>query len=145
MNEEFNKESSSVLPQPETDTVVLIKRLQQQVAFLEKKIDILINQSQGESSREKYFSKPYRSFDRSHRHNKGGRDSSHAERGFDQGRRFGKPGGEQSRGFGQKKDYARPRESNSGPERHFEKRSGEEHRGFGRKKKPFFHKRRDRG
>ena len=110
MNEEFKNENPPVSPQAEPDVVALIKKIQQQLVFLEKKIDILINQSQGASSKERFFSKPYRSFD----HYK-------------------------------KKTYDNPRGSDFGHERHFEKRHGDENRGFGQKKKPFFHKRRDRG
>jgi hypothetical protein len=128
MNEEFKDENPSVLPQAEPDVVVLIKKMQQQLIFLEKKIDILINQSQGAPPREKYFSKPYRSFDRSHRYGKGERDSSPGERGPAQGRTFEKRHGEESRGFGpKKKTYNSPQ------------------RGFDSKKKPFYYGRKERG
>lgn len=84
----------------EQDLVFLIQKIQQQLNFLEKKLDILI------------YSKSYRSFDSSHRRGAGERGSVSGERGFAQGRSFEKPhgvrkfeksrGGE-SRGFGQKK------------------------------------------
>lgn len=111
----------------EQDVVALIKKMQQQLAFLEKKIDLLISQSQARPfSREKNFSRPFRSFDRE--------------------RHFEKRHGEGDRGFGyKKKSYDHSRGSDVGPERHFEKRHGDESRGFDQKKKPFFHKRRDRG
>jgi hypothetical protein len=111
-----------VLPQTEPDVVALIKKMQQQLIFLEKKIDTLIAQSQAAPSREKYFSKPYRSFDRPHRYGKGESDSRPGEKGPDQGRSFEKRHGEGNRGFG-----------------HGEKRK------FDPKKKPFYYKQRDKG
>lgn len=146
MNEEFKDENPPVPPQVEPDAVSLIKKMQQQLIFLEKKIDILINQFQGAAPREKYFSKSYRSFDRSRRHGKGERDSGPGDRGFAQGRNFEKRHGEKNRGFGhKKKTYDDPRGSDSVHERHFEKPHGGESRGFGQKKKPFYHGRKDRG
>ena len=87
----------------EQDVVVLIKKMQQQLVFLEKKIDILISQSQAKSFGEKHFSKPFRSFDRPHR--RPGREYDHGsgEKSFDRERHFEKRHGEENRGFGQKK------------------------------------------
>ena len=87
----------------EQDMVVLIKKMHQQLLFLEKKIDILINQSQARPFGEKHFSKPFRSFDRPHR--RPGREYGHgsAEKGLDRERHFEKRHGEESRGFAQKK------------------------------------------
>ncbi len=93
MNEEFKDEKPQVPPRAEPDVVALIKRMQQQLAFLEKKIDILISQSQVAPSRERHFSKPYQSFGRSHGQ----------ERGPSQGRSFEKRHGEENRGFRHKK------------------------------------------
>jgi hypothetical protein len=150
MNEEFKDENPSVPPaSAEADVVVLIKRMQQQLIFLEKKIDILISQSQAAPSGEKHFSRPYRSFDRPQRYGNRDRDRGSADRGPAQERHFEKRHSEENRGFGSKRSYDNPRGSDSGPERHFEKRHGGENRGFGQKigqkKRPFFPKRRDRG
>ena len=114
MNEQFSH-NPSVVPGPtNADVVALIKKMQQQLEFLEKKIDTLINQSQEKPFQEKRFSKPFRSFGHSPRYGKGEHDRSPRERDFDQGR-------------------------------HSEKRPGDQNRSFGQKKKPFFHKRKDRG
>lgn len=109
---EQSQHNDSLPPAPaEQDVVALIKKMQQQLVFLEKKIDILINQSQERPFGEKRFSKPFRSFDRPHRYDKGERDNS-----------------------------SRPFRSFGHSQRH-----GEEDQRFGQKKKPFFHKRRDKG
>ena len=121
MIEEPGQGNSPVSPQTEPEVVALIKKMHQQLIFLEKKIDLLITQSQGAPPREKYFSKPYRPFDRSHRYGKGERDSRPREKGPDQGRNFEKRHGEENRGFG-----------------HGEKRR------FDPKKKPFYYRRKDR-
>jgi hypothetical protein len=130
MMTEQHKDGDFSAPQhDETNILVLIKRMQQQLTFLEKKIDTLINQSQQKPFREKSFqektySKPFRSFDRPYRP-----DSYHGKRSH----------GEDSQ----------ERSFHSG-HHHSEKRHGDEHRGFGDKKRGFdpkkkfsFHKRKD--
>jgi len=130
----------------EQDVVALIKRMQQQLAFLEKKIDILINQSQTRPFSEKRFSKPFRSSGYSHRRSDREHDTAYAEKSSDQGRHFEKRHGERNPSFGpQRKAYNNPRESESGQEHHSEKRQGGEKRGFEHNKRPFYKKRKDRG
>ena len=114
MSEQFSRNPSAVPGPANADVVALIRKMQQQLEFLERKIDILINQSQEKPFQEKRFSKPFRSFGHSPRHGKGEYDRSSRGKDFDQGR-------------------------------HFEKRPGGPNRDFGQKKKPFFHKRKDRG
>jgi len=117
MGKQFRHDSSSVPPQAETDVVSLIKRVQQQLAFLEKKIDTLISQSQEKPFRgkpfPKPFPKPFRPFSHSHHHDRGERDNSSRERDFSRGRPF-------------------------------EKHQGGENQEFGPKKKPFFHRKKER-
>jgi len=72
----------------EAETIDLIKKIQQQLIFLEKKIDTLINQSSGRSPDVKRFSKPLRPF---------GHYSYHGK-----SRNFDKQQGDENRGFGQK-------------------------------------------
>ena len=63
----------------ETDVLEILQRMQQQLSFLEKKIDALIHNSQSQSrpfNRERNFSRPARPFGRPHR--PGGPDSGHA-------------------------------------------------------------------
>ncbi|MFA5038636.1 MAG: hypothetical protein WC732_03040 [Candidatus Omnitrophota bacterium] len=146
MEEESKQENSPGSPHGEPDVAALIRKIQQQLTFLEKKIDILINQSQAEPSREKYFSKPYRPFDRPARHGKAEGREGYRERGPGQGRNYEKPQGGENRGFGyKKKSYDHPRED-FGHERRFDKPHGGESRGFSHKKKaPFYFKRKDRG
>lgn len=109
-------------PQGEPDVIALIKKMQQHLIFLEKKIDILVSQSSQSSERpfnkERRFSRPFRPGGHSHSHPRDNRERHHSsgERGFSQGRR-----------------------PFDGP------RSGGENRGFGdRGKKPFFSRRKNR-
>jgi hypothetical protein len=120
--------------------------MQQQLAFLEKKLDILINQSQARPSSERHFSKPFRSSGPSHRHSPGDRDTASGEKRFERGRRFEKRDGEANRGFGHTgKSYSDSREREGGPASPFEKRHSGEKRGFTHKKKSFYNRRKDRG
>jgi hypothetical protein len=86
----------SALPQADTDVVSLIKKMQQQLNYLEKKIDLLIGGQSPERpafrDREKRFSKPFRpSF---------GGGASHGKRDFNRG-----PNTNQSKRSG---DWGRP-------------------------------------
>jgi len=144
MSEQIGNENLEGLPSSETDVVVLIKQMQQRLTALEKKIDILISQSQEKSFRPKPFSKPFRSFDRHDRFDRG-KEHSFGERKFSHHRPDERRPREEGRSFGYKKksyDHERPGDFN--PERRFDKPPGGEHRGFSAKKKPFFHKHRDR-
>jgi hypothetical protein len=90
MNEDLSFTPSEEPDPSETDIVSLLKRMQQQLNFLEKKIDILISQSQekpfGEKTfpnrtfRKRPFSKPLHSFDHSQRHSKGEHEHSPRDR-----------------------------------------------------------------
>lgn len=152
MNEKFNEENEEEVEetaefsaQGEPDVAIVLKRIQQQLAFLEKKIDLLLNQSSSQPSersfrgdRDKRFSKPFRhggGHSRFGKRDHGDRDRGPRDRDFSQGGGEGRSfnrgegrgfsqGGE-SRGFGQ----------------------GGENRGFGGgpRKKPFFQRRRNRG
>ena len=144
---EQSQENGVLPPAPaENDMLALIKKMQQQLVFLEKKIDILINQSKERPFKEGRFSKPFhRSFD--HRPHRFDREKDHAsgEKSFPHGRHFEKRPNEENRGFSpKKKSYDRARGSDFGQDRHSEKHQGDEHRGYGYKKKTFFHKHRDR-
>ena len=125
MSEHFkhkeHKENQEVPEQGEPDVIGLLKKIQQHLGFLEKKIDLLTSQSSQSSERPfrgKPFSKPYRPG--------GGGYFPRREN-----REHGNP----------------PREGNfSQGDRPFRKPHGDENRGgFGPRKKPFFHRRKDRG
>ena len=121
MSESFKDDTSSAPEQVEVDVLAVLKRMQQQLGFLEKKLDALIKQSSERPFRDKPFSKPFRpaGFSHSQGHGKGEQGPYSRERGFSQGRRFDKPRG-QSQG------------------------QSRENRGFGQTKKPFFRQQRDR-
>jgi hypothetical protein len=123
MNEDPIINPSAVADQSESDVVSLLKRMQQHLLFLEKKIDLLISQSQERPRREnapsdrpfrkRPFSKPFRSFDHPQRQGKGERGPS-----------------------------SRERDSAQGP--YYERRPHDKNRGPNPKKKPFSFKRKDR-
>jgi hypothetical protein len=144
---ERSQHNAFLHPAPaDQDVVALIKKMQQQLVFLEKKIDILINQSQARPFSEKHFSKSFRSFGHPHRHSDREHDTASGEKSSDRGRHFEKRHGEKNQSFGYKrKAYDNSRESDVGQEHHFEKRQGGEKRGFDQKKKPFYYRRKDRG
>jgi hypothetical protein len=119
----------------EQELLVLIKKMQQQLLFLEKKIDILINnQSQARPTGERQFSKPYRSFERPYRPYDRAYGSPSGEKSFDRGRHFEKRHSEEGRG----------REGDFSPKRHFEKRHEGVKKGFDPKKKPFTFRKKER-
>ena len=128
MSEQFEQDGSIVVPHVETDVLVLIKKVQQQLVFLEKKIDTLISQSQERPSREKSFSKPYRSFGHTQRYDRPERDARPRDRGFSQGSSFNKHRSDEGRSS----------------ERPFHKHQSDEKRGFSPRSKPFFRGRKDR-
>ena len=123
MNEESSIHPSAVPDEPDTDVVSLLMRMQQKLLFLERKIDLLISQSQEKPSGEKAspdgpfrkrsFSKPFRSFEHPQRHGKG--EHGHS-----------------------------PRERDSAQGHFYERRPREKSRGPSSRKKPFSFKRKDR-
>ena len=143
---EQSRFNEALPPAPaEQDMLALIRKMQQQLVFLEKKIDILINQSLGRPYSEKHFSKPFRSFGRPGRHSNRAHVNASGEKSFDRARHFEKRHSEENRGFDhKKKTYDNSRESDFNQERHFEKRHDDEKRGFDQKKKPFPYKRKGR-
>ena len=110
----------AALPQeaPEQDLAFLIRKLQQQVLFLEKKIDTLIKQSESRPFEKKAHQRSYRSFG----HSQDRFERAHAD-------------ASQDKNFGR---------SSQGHAHQFGKRQGSEKSGFDQKKKPFYFKRKDR-
>lgn len=97
----------------ELDVMALLKKMQEQIISLERKVDTLVNKSQERPfNQERSFSKPFHPYGSGPRHNKGRND--HAPR----------------KEFGPKKEFSQGRP--------FEKRSGSDNRGFSPKKKQFF-------
>lgn len=122
MNEESSITPAAVPDESDTDVVSLLKTMQQQLHFLERKIDLLISQSQkrphGENdspdrpSHKRPFSKKFRSFDHPRRPNR------------------------EDRGYG-------PREGDSTRGHFYEHRPGGKSRGPNPKKKSFSFKRKE--
>ena len=110
MNEQFKNNVSPGSRQNEPDLVALIKKLQEHLVILERKIDSLINKPQEDrrSFQEKRFSKPFRSFKDSH--------------------------------YGKGEYNKHSREKKFSPKPNFKRDHAEDNKGFGEKKKPFFFK-----
>jgi hypothetical protein len=122
MNEEIQDNDNLQSEPAEQDLVVMIKKMQQQLTFLEKKIDILINQSEARPSGEKAYSKPFRPFNNQNRR---------PDRGHE--------------GHSGPRNYYSERSSESRHGGHpFKGHQGGRKKSFG-DKKPFYFKRRDRG
>ncbi len=137
---DFSQQSSA-----DQDVVALIKRMQQQLAFLEKKMDILISQTQSMPAGERHFAKPFRAPGRSHRPFAGDRDAFREKKRFERGGRFEKPRGESDHDFGHgRKPFDESRESEGAPEHYFENRRGGAPREFRHKKKSFYDRRKAR-
>jgi hypothetical protein len=123
MNDESLDNLDAEKDPPEADLFSLLKKMQQQLTYLEKKLDVLIHQSQpkpfGERNsssrpfRKGPYSKPVRSFDRPRPHSREGREDN-------------------------------PRERDSAPRRFYDRYSPDKKRGANPKKKPYFSHRKDR-
>lgn len=147
MDEQQSQRNDFLPPAPdEQDVAVLVKKMQQQLVLLEKKIDILINQSEARPRSEKHFSKPFRPFN-PHRRFERGNDQPSGKKSFFPGRHFEKRYPEENREFGRpKKVYDNSQERDSGRQGHyFKKGHGGKKKGFVPREKPFYLKRKDRG
>ena len=148
MSEQLERDDSLSPGPNDQDVAALINKMQKQLVFLEKKIDILISQSQERPSRERNFSKPFRSFDRSYRpghyHDKRDQGEDSRERGFHSGRNFEKRQPDENRGFaGPKREYSADRENRPGQDLGFKKNTAAKKEGLTREE-AFFHKRKER-
>lgn len=167
MKKRLKRKSSLALPQAEpnmteSDMVVLIHQIQQQLVFLEKKIDTLISQSLERPSEGKHFPKSSQHFNRSYRHDRGQQGSSFRERSFTRAICADcnkecevpfKPSGDRpvycKECFSKRKDGGpfkekydhKPKDVDSHQESYFDKRQGGESRRASEKKKPFFKRR----
>ena len=121
MNDESRASITADVDPSETDPVALLKKMQQQLNFLEKKIDVLISQSQPKPFadraerpdrpfRKRPFSKPPRAFDRPRPHSREGRESGTGEREPAPRRFYDRFGPGKKRGANpKKKPYFSPR------------------------------------
>ena len=89
MNEHM-KQDTPVTPQAESELLVLVKKIQQQLAFLEKKIDTLIKQPPSSTERpfqKRRFSKPFQPGGFKHPHHRNQGEQGNQNRGFSRGRK----------------------------------------------------------
>ena len=137
MSKEFENENESAAPEASTDLVAMIRKMQQQLNSLDKKIEILLSRPKENTFRDRHFSPHGRSFGRPSFH---GRDSRHSSdrREYHHG----------NRGSFEDRGPFRPREEGeghySGKKHYGDSSHGGEPRGFVHKKKPFFLKRKER-
>ncbi|MFH1504992.1 MAG: CxxC-x17-CxxC domain-containing protein [Candidatus Omnitrophota bacterium] len=78
----FKDNSSSGSSEIQPDILTLVNKMRQQLVSLEKKVDILINQSSERASQAKYSSKPLGLLSHSSHHGKGRQDNISRERNF---------------------------------------------------------------
>ncbi len=103
MSEQFRQNNPVAPPQADQDVLALVKRVQQQISFLEKKIDVLIGQLQERPFQGKPFSRPSRPFGHAPYHGKGEHRESSGERDFNRPRHFEKRHEDENKGFDRKK------------------------------------------
>ena len=82
MKKIFKRKSRAVEPLGQPDISGVIGKIQQQLTFLEQKLDTLIAKSAQGASERKEYGRSSRRFDNSFRHYRGGRDNSFQERSF---------------------------------------------------------------
>ena len=78
----YKRKSVPVEPQVEPNLADLIYKMQEQLTFLEKKIDTLISQSSERPSAGSNYVKPFRQFDKPGRFDRPNRENSFRERSF---------------------------------------------------------------
>ena len=156
----------AVAPQKEPGVADLTNKVQEQLNIIEKKIDILINQSSQKPFEKSYSRKPFREFNQPQRHDRGRQGDSSMERTYTrvvcaecnkECEIPFRPSGDrpvyckecfsrrkQGSSFSANRDN-RPEERGFHRERSFDKGQGEAGQRYDRKKKPFFHQRKKRG
>ena len=82
MKKRFKRKSFLGAPRDESGVAGLIDNVQQQLSAMEKKLDILISQSSKRPFEKSYSQKPFRSFNHSHRHDRGRQGNGPRERTF---------------------------------------------------------------
>jgi len=78
----FKRKSMLVAPKDEPGVADSINKIQQQLSAMEKKLDILINQSSKRPFEKSYSQKPFQRFDHSNRHERGRQGHAPRERTF---------------------------------------------------------------
>lgn len=137
MSEQLKDGDSLPSASAEQEVMVLVKKMQQQLVSLEKKIDTLINKPQERPFRQNNFSKPFRSFGH-HRRPEREHDNASGGKRFDRPHRFEKRHGSEKSGFGRKKEpYGSFQESDFIQEHPFEKRHGLGKSSFGHRKESY--------
>jgi CxxC-x17-CxxC domain-containing protein len=164
VRKQVKRKTASDMPRVQLDVALLIDKIQQQLASLDRKIDALISQSSQRPPEQRQFSQPFQRFDRPDRHGPRDRDNNFRERSFTRAICAEckkecevpfKPSGD--RPVYCKECFAK-RKSNSSPfpgkfdrsnregefipkKRHFDKRQNGQNRGPDERKKPSFRRR----
>ena len=103
MSKNAMQHNDSPSTENETDLVSLIKKIQNQLTFLEKKIDTLINRSSERQFEKKDFSRPYKPFNRPRPHDNRKYDGRSQGNQYSQRHPFDKNQTGENRGYGQRK------------------------------------------
>jgi len=161
----FKHKSLSVTPQDEPGVTGLINKVQQQLSAMEKKLDILINQSSKRPFEKSYSQNPSRRFNHSYRHDRGRQGNGSRERTYTrvvcaecnkECEIPFKPSGDRpvycKECFSKRKKNNlfngnrnnRPEERDFPRARRFDKRQTEKRQKPARKRKTFFHQRKNR-
>ncbi|MFC1508141.1 CxxC-x17-CxxC domain-containing protein [Candidatus Omnitrophota bacterium] len=82
MKKRFKRKGLFTVSQDEPSAIDLINKVQQQLSAMEKKLDILMNQSSRKPFERNYSQQPPRHFDRSNRHDRGRHNSGPRERTY---------------------------------------------------------------
>ncbi len=161
MSEELKNEGVPVMPETQTDVVAMIKKMQQQLIALDKKIEILMGRPRESSFGHKPYARPSGSFSRPSFHGRsdrrpsdrgeyrhGGRSSFGSRDSFRSGEtregHFRERDSREGSSF-EKKPYSSARSYHGGERsRSSDWSHGGEPRAFASKKKPFFLKCKER-
>ena len=82
MKKIFKRKTPAVEPLDQPDLSAAIGRINQQLTFLEQKLDTLIAQAAQKPAERKEYGRPPRRFDNSFRSDRGGRENSFQDRSF---------------------------------------------------------------
>jgi len=111
MNENLKRQESSGQPQHEQDVLMLLKKIQQQLVFLERKVDALGGGSSPRPfNKDRHFRRPPRSFDHPPRNGEEKREHGSGQTNISRPHYYNRNRGEERQGFSQnKKPFFRDR------------------------------------
>jgi hypothetical protein len=121
----MNQQNEENLPQGEPDVVSLLLKMQQQLLYLERKIDTLINTQSSSRPAERFSERRERSFDKPYRPFTG-------KPKFYSDKKQGSSFGGEKKSYGEKREYGDKKREFSG-----KKSFGSDKPAFDKKRKPY--------